>query len=70
MAVLLLLSLILLIIASDRRHDRRAIAKRPLPRVILQERRGRLPAPSAPTSNVIAFRPAATNAGRQRRRVR
>jgi len=69
MALLLLLSLMLLIIYSDRRHDRRETAKRPLPRVMLQERRGRRSAPSAPISNVIAFRPAATKAKHQRRRA-
>jgi len=55
MAILLLVSLMLLIIVSDRRNDRREIAKRPLPGVMLHERRGRLPAPSAPGANVIAF---------------
>ena len=69
MAVLLLLSLMLLIIVSDRLNDRREIAKRPLARLWLRERHGRRSAPSAPISNVIAFRPAATKAKRQRRRL-
>ena len=69
MALLLLLSLMLLIIYSDRRHDRREIAKRPLSQGMPRERRGRLSAPSAPISNVIAFRPAATKAKHQRRRA-
>jgi hypothetical protein len=69
MAVLLLLSLMLLMIVSDRLYDRREIARRPL-RVMLRERRGRRSAPSAPmVSNVIAFRPAATKAKRQRRHI-
>ena len=67
MAVLLLISLMLLIIVSDRRHDRREIAKRPLPRTMQRERRGRPLAPSAPISNVIALRPAATKAKHQQR---
>jgi hypothetical protein len=37
---------------------------------MLRERRGRRSAPSAPmVSNVIAFRPAATKAKRQRRHI-
>jgi hypothetical protein len=68
MAVLLPLSLILLIIVSDRRHDRRAIAKRPVSLGMLPERRARSSAPLAPVSNVIAFRPVATKAMHQRRR--
>jgi hypothetical protein len=68
MAILLPLSLILLIIVSDLRHDRRLVAKRPVPRVIPRERRERPSTPSAPISNVIAFRPAATKAMHQRRR--
>ena len=69
MAILLPLSLILLIVVSDLRRDRRLVAKRPLSRVMPRERRAHPSTQSAPVSNVIAFRPAATKAMHQRRRV-
>jgi uncharacterized protein (UPF0218 family) len=70
MAVLLPLSLILLVIVSNHRHERRAIAKRRQPRVIPRERRTGLSTPSAPISNVIALRAAPTKAMHQRRRAK
>jgi hypothetical protein len=62
MAILLLISLMLLIIFSDRRLDRREVAK---PRLILHERRGR---PAAPSSNVVAFPRTRSRAGHEIRR--
>ena len=70
MAVLLPLSLILLIVVSDLRHDRRLVAKRPLPRVMPRERRAHPSTQSAPVSNVIALRPATAKAIHQRRRAK